>query len=96
MSTTNQIPEGLPDWLAPHVDEVAVWEPISGPGRAKCWVTQCDRDAAQLGLCSTHHQAAKRRWSPRPSDATRGRRKKPGVVPAGDSETSTTPNTKNA
>lgn len=92
MSTTSRIPEGLPDWLAPHVDEVAGWGPTSAA--RGCWVARCERDAVRLGLCSNHFQTAKRRWSPSPSDATRGRRRKhTGVVPADDSETSpATPN----
>lgn len=67
----NTIPTGLPDWLAPHAEEVASWGPA--PTAPTCWVAGCRRDTHLHGLCKTHHLRATRTWNPRPSHRNRKR-----------------------
>lgn len=76
--------KNLPEWLAPHVKEVASWG--AAPVARYCWVTGCSREAIMYGLCKTHYRRARRAWSPPPSEA-RYARKSPGVASAHDSVT---------
>lgn len=65
MTTEKTIPGTLPEWLAPHAEEVGSWGPA--PTAPTCWVGECQRDAHLHGLCKTHHLRAQRAWNPRPS-----------------------------
>jgi len=77
MTDPRPIPEGLPEWLAPHAVEVASWGPA--PTAPTCWVDGCQRDAHLHGLCRTHHMRAVRTWNPRPSHLNRKRGKSGGA-----------------
>lgn len=59
----------LPEWLAPHADEVQNWGPIDGPDRT-CWVGGCRRSPHLHGLCRGHYFRAYFAWkNPRRSSA---------------------------
>ena len=68
----NEITGNLPNWLAPHAEEVAEWG--ATPAARECWVAGCHRDAHLHGLCKTHHKRARRAWNPRPADLPKQRR----------------------
>lgn len=71
----NEIPGTLPEWLAPHAGEVALWG--ATPDARECWVADCHRDAHLHGLCKTHHNRARRAWNPRPADRPKASQSKP-------------------
>lgn len=72
----------IPEWLAPHIEEVAGWGPVGGEDTA-CWVTGCERSPYLHGLCRRHYFRATGSWK-RPK---RQRSQSPVVVPAHDSVT---------
>ncbi|WP_243227563.1 hypothetical protein [Microbacterium sp. CIAB417] len=66
MNDRKEIPGTLPEWLTPHVEEVAEWGTTTTAH--ECWVADCERDAHLHGLCKPHFMRARRQWNPAPSD----------------------------
>lgn len=59
----------IPEWLTPHVEEVAGWRAVATP-EIVCRVLVCDRTIWSLGLCYQHYSRQARRRARRAGVAT--------------------------
>lgn len=76
-----------PAWIDDNLDEIKTWG--AAPAGRDCLVPACSREALTHGLCKTHHQRAKRAWSPSPSqESYRRQPQSAGVVLPPDEEPS--------
>ena len=84
--TSDELPAAVrPAWIDDNLDEIKTWGPA--PVGRDCLVPACSREALTHGLCKTHHQRAKRAWSPSPSqESYRRESQSAGVVLPPDEE----------